>query len=61
MLPLLRSASRGGGISHRIGEVGLDHIKLDRVWLFEDIEHLHVHRVTKKPIYSDPIFQVFKI
>lgn len=59
MLPLLRSPSRGGGISHRFGEVGLDHIKLDRIWLFEDVEHLNVYRIAKKPVYSDPFFQVY--
>lgn len=55
MLPL-RSASRG--ITHRMGEVGLDHIKLDRSWLFEDVEYLSVYRIAKKPFYSDPFFQV---
>jgi hypothetical protein len=55
MLPL-RSASRG--VIHRVGEVGLDHIKLDRAWLFDDIEYVNVHRVSKKPSYAQPFFEV---
>lgn len=58
MLPL-RSTSRG--VTHRVGEVGLDHIKLDRTWLFDDVEYLGVYRVAKKPFYSEPFFQVFPI
>jgi hypothetical protein len=55
MLPL-RSSSRV--VTHRLGEVTLDHIKLDRTWLFDDAENLPVHKVAKKPIYSQPFFQV---
>jgi hypothetical protein len=38
--------------------VGLDHIKLDRAWLFDDIECVNVHRVSKKPSYAQPFFEV---
>jgi hypothetical protein len=55
MLPL-RSASRG--VIHHVGDVGPDHIKLDRVWLFDDAECVDVHRVSKKPSYAQPFFEV---
>lgn len=55
MLPL-RSSSRV--VTHRLGEVSLDHIKLDRTWLFDDIENLSVYKIAKKPFYSQPVFQV---
>jgi hypothetical protein len=55
MLPL-RSSSRV--VTHRLGEVTLDHIKLDRTWLFDDIENLSVYRIAKKPIHSQALFQV---
>lgn len=58
MLPLLRSASRGGGVVHKMGEITVEHIKLDRVWLFEDMEAQDIFKVARKPFYSDPVFRV---
>lgn len=42
----------------RRGIRGEDHVKLDRIWLFEDVPFVSVNRVAQKPFHTNPLHKL---